>query len=991
MSRSNYFQWFCTKLMCIALIINSYPVFAQNLKEVKGKITDSGSQQTLSGVTIRAKVAKKTSSTNADGNYTIQTAQNDTLVITLIGYLTQEIAVNNRSMINLTLGSSTKELGEVVVIGYGTQRKGDVTSAVASLKEKDFTTGYMRDASELIQGKVAGLNITNGSGDPAATSNITLRGISSLQGSTTPLVLINGVPGDFNTVSPQEIESIDVLKDASAAAIYGTRGANGVILITTKQVDRDIPTTLAYSNYFSRSDFAKTADFVNASQLRSLIQQGLIPANRDEGHSTDWLGEISDPAFTQNHNVSIKGGNSKSNYVGNFNVLDNNGVFSRSYNKQMRFSLDVNHRMFNDRLKLNVNILRNTRKNGALGNGSSFNPEIYRQALIRNPTSAVTDDQGNWLESTLQEYSNPVAMLRETDGLIQSDLSRLTANATVSILKGWDAKVMVATDKRTELEGYSETKRHVSTTKNGINGFASRGDEENKTDYLEMTSTYTGNFNKHRLTILGGYSYQYGMNSGGMYSNLDFPSDAYSYNNMATGAGLLAGRGVMTSFKNDNKLIGFFGRASYGFDNKYNILASVRREGSSKFGVNNKWGTFPSVSVGWVISNEEFMKNLSFLSSLKLRGGYGVTGVIPNASYLSQTLLTYNENFYTHGDWIQGLVPVSNPNPDLRWEKSNELNIGLDFSFFKNRISGSVDVYNKLTKDMLWDYTVPVPPYLYNRIKANVGEMTNKGVELLLNASPVKSKDFEWTTTIAVSHNNNKLKSLSNDLFEVNGNYINQGATGAPIQTYTHRLEVGKPVGNFFGLKSVDIDANGEWIIETKDGVRKPIAQATSEDDKQYLGNGIPRFNGGLTNTFRYKNFDLSVVLTGAFDFQILNFQRMFYENPTIQYNALNSAYDKVYGKTLLKSTQEFVSYYVEDGDYVKIQNVTLGYNLPVKSIKFMSQARVYLGATNLATFTNYKGLDPEINRRDPLTSGNDSRDKYPSYRTVTIGLNVTF
>ena len=269
--------------------------------------------------------------------------------------------------------------------------------------------------------------------------------------------------------------------------------------------------------------------------------------------------------------------------------------------------------------------------------------------------------------------------------------------------------------------------------------------------------------------------------------------------------------------------------------------------------------------------------------------------------------------------------------------------------------------------------------------------MTNKGVELLLNASPIKSDNFEWTTTVTVSHNNNQLKSLSNDLFEVNGNYINQGATGAPIQTYTHRLEVGKPVGNFFGLKSVDIDDNGEWIIETKDGVRKPIAQATSEDDKQYLGNGIPRFNGGLTNTFRYKNFDLSVVLTGAFDFQILNFQRMFYENPTIQYNALNSAYDKVYGKTLLKSTQEFVSYYIEDGDYIKIQNVTLGYNLPVKNIKFMSQARVYLGGTNLATFTNYKGLDPEINRRDPLTSGNDSRDKYPSYRTVTIGLNVTF
>ena len=988
MKRFNSFQWFC-----IAYLVCMYPSFgvAQAQRTISGKITDAGSGEPLGGVTVNAHLAGESTATDANGNYSIPVQPGDTLTVAFLGYLEQTVAVGAQSTVNIELASDVSELGEVVVIGYGTQRKGDVTSAVASLKEADFTKGAMRDASELIRGKVAGLNITNGSGDPSATPNITLRGISSLQGSTAPLVLINGVPGEFNTVAPQEIESIDVLKDASAAAIYGTRGANGVILITTKQVNRDIPTTLDYNTYFSQSGFYKRADFVNAVQMRNLIQQGLLPESYDEGHTTDWLEEITKKGFIQNHNLSMKGGNAQSNYVGNFNYLENKGVFVRSYNREMRISFDVNHSMFNNRLKLNANVLRGSRANSALGDGAPFNREIYRQALIRNPTERVVDDEGNWYETSLRESTNPVSMIRETDGIIANDWTRVTANATVSISDGWDAKLMLATDRRTRLEGYSETKKHASTTKNGLNGYASRGDEKSTTDYLEMTSNYSKTFDKHRLTALAGYSYQYNVNSGGYYTNADFPTDKYDYHNMTTGAALLEGRATMGSNKDDNRLIGFFGRVSYGFDNRYNILASVRREGSSKFGVNNKWGTFPSLSLGWTISNEQFMQDIGFLSNLKLRGGYGVTGVIPNDSYLSQTLLTYEGNFYTNKEWIQGLVPVSNPNPDLRWEKSNEVNIGLDFSLFADRLSGSIDAYNKVTKDMLWDYTVPVPPYLYNRIKANVGEMQNRGIEVLLNAVPIKKADFEWNTSFTFSRNKNQLNSLSNDLFEVVGDYFNTGATAAPIQTYTHRLQVGKSVGNFFGLKAVDIDETGEWIIETNDGTRKKISEATSDDDKQYLGNGIPTMSGGLTNTFRYKNIDLSVVITGEFDFQILNFQRMFYENPTIQYNMLNSSFDELYGKARLNYPQAYVSHYIEDGDYLKVQNITLGYNLPVNTIRFLNTARIYAAGTNLFVLTGYKGLDPEIERQNQLTAGNDSRDKYPTYKTWTIGLNVTF
>ncbi|WP_188504329.1 SusC/RagA family TonB-linked outer membrane protein [Parapedobacter pyrenivorans] len=988
MKSFNSFQWFC-----IAYLICMYPLsgMAQAQREIRGKITDADSGESLAGVTVKAQLANGSTSTDVNGNYSIAMQPGDTLTVAFLGYVTQTVAVGTQSTINIALATDVSELGEVVVIGYGTQRKGDVTSAIASLKEADFTKGAMRDASELIRGKVAGLNITNGSGDPAATPNINLRGISSLQGNTAPLVLINGIPGEFNTVAPQEIESIDVLKDASAAAIYGTRGANGVILITTKQVDRDIPTTLDYSTYFSQTDFYKRADFVDAGQLRGLIQQGLLPESYDEGHTTDWLSEITRKGFIQNHNLNIKGGNSRSNYVGNFNYLGNDGVFVRSYNNELRLSFDVNHSMFDNRLKLNANILRGSRTGSALGDGEPFNQEIYRQALIRNPTERVIDDQGKWYETSLRESTNPVAMIQETDGIITNDWTRVTANATVSILDGWDAKLMLATDRRTRLEGYSETKQHASNTKNGLNGYASRGDGKSTTDYLEMTSTYSKTMDRHRLNALAGYSYQYHVNSGGFYTNSDFPTDKYSYHNMTTGAALLEGRATMGSNKDDDRLIGFFGRVSYGFDNRYNILASVRREGSSKFGVNNKWGTFPSLSLGWTISNEQFMQDIGFLTNLKLRGGYGVTGVIPNDSYLSQTLLTYEGNFYTNNQWIQGLVPVSNPNPDLRWEKSNEVNIGLDFSLFANRLSGSIDAYNKLTKDMLWDYTVPVPPYLYNRIKANVGEMQNQGIEVLLNATPVKKANFEWSASFTFSRNKNQLNSLSNDLFEVVGDYFNTGATAAPIQTYTHRLQVGKSVGNFFGLKAVDIDENGEWVIETADGTRKKISEATSDDDKQYLGNGIPAMSGGLTNTFRHKNIDLSVVITGEFDFQILNFQRMFYENPTIQYNMLNSAFDKVYGKATLNYPQAYVSHYIEDGDYLKVQNITIGYNLPTKTIKFLNSARIYAAGTNLFVFTDYKGLDPEIERRNQLTAGTDSRDKYPTYKTLTVGLNVTF
>ncbi len=970
------------------LLLTFFTSFAQ--KKIQGSIKDINGIP-LSEVTIMEKNASAGGVlSDFDGKFHILVKdQNSKLVFTYLGFFTQEVTISDQSTIDVILKESTQELTEVVVVGYGTQKKSRVTSAIASIKEVNFTKGAIRDASDLIRGKVAGLTITNGSGDPSAAPTILLRGISSLKGSNAPLVLINGVPGGIDTVAPSEIASIDVLKDASAAAIYGTRGANGVILITTKTVNKEMAPTLTYSTFATVANFAKKADFLDAGGIRNLLSQGTKLPFTDEGATTNWLDEISGSGFAQNHNLDVKGGTARTNYVVNLNYVDQTGVFNGTSNKEFRFSFDVNHKMFNDKFKINLNLLNGTQNMGLSEGTAGY---AYRQAMIRNPTAPIYKANGDYAETSRFQYYNPVAIMNETIEDRNNTWQRFTANLTLDLLPGWDTSLMLAKNKNTALNGYAETKKHYSNTLNGRNGVASRNTGATDRDFLEFTSKYNKEFDKHEFTVLGGYSYQYTVNEGFSASNFDFPTDAFSYNNLGAGNALSDGKAGMGSYKNDDKLIGVFGRANYNFDSKYDLLFSIRREGSSKFGENHKWGNFPAVSAGWSIHKESFLKDVLYLDSFKLRAGYGITGVIPSDSYMSQTLYNYNGYFFNDGKWVKGLVPASNPNPDLRWEKTAEVNIGVDFGFLSNRISGSFDVYSKKTSDMLWDYNVPTPPYLYGSITANVGKMENKGFEILLNIIPVKSENFVWNSSMTFSHNENKLTSLSNDLYAIDKNYINTGNTGDPISFSTHRLEVGQSIGNYWGLKSVDITNDGKWIIETADGTRKTLTpDLYNDDNKQYLGNGIPKYYAGWTNTFSYKKFDLSMVLTGAFDFQILNSQRMFYENPTINYNMLASAFDKVYDKAVLSYNQTYVSYYLEEGDYVKVDNITLSYNFDVKPFKVINAMRLYISGNNLATFTKYKGLDPEIQRGDPLSQGMDNRDKYPTTTSLTLGLNVTF
>lgn len=965
----------------------------QDAGTIKGRVVDEKGEG-LVGVSILEKGTSNGTISSTDGSYTLKVkGQKSILVFSYIGSKTQEIAVGNNATIKVTLLEDSKLVDEVVVIGYGTQRKGDVTSAISSVKSEDFTMGKIGDAAELVKGKVAGLSISKGSGDPNAESTIRLRGVLSLMGNSSPLVLVDGIEGGLGTVAPENIASIDVLKDGSAAAIYGTRGAAGVIIITTKSGKRGSKTQASYSGYTSLSKFGKTLGFMGADEIR----QGMT-SFKDKGYDTNWLDAITRTAFTHNHNFSIRGGSDKTTYSADFTYRKEEGVIIDTYNDEMKMNFDVSHWMLNDMLKVQFNMVKGIHKNSATNANNNGESNIYRQAIIRNPTEPIWNEDGSYYEDFSKiYYYNPVGMIKERQGEYKSENTRMTGNITFEPIKGWQTNLMLS--NRTSMnhdEGYYTSKFYAQKMDNHT-GYAYQSMGDSRTQNLELTSKYNTQINKSRVEALIGYSYQYNVNEGFNANNYDFQSDFFSYNNLSIGAALKDGKAGIGSGKDDNKLIGYFGRVSYGYDNKYNILISARREGSSKFGENNKWGTFPSASLGWTISNEEFMKGFGWLNNMKLRGGFGITGVIPNESYLSLTRYNLGSSYYyTNGKWKPGLVVASNPNPDLKWETSQEFNVGLDLSVLKDRLSTSIDLYTKKTSDMLWNFTVPVPPNLYPSTLANAGVMRNSGIEVAINVTPIRTKDFEWKTTLTGSTNINKLISLSNDLYETQ-NYLPEGGLGEPISMSTHRLEVGKAVGQFFGLKSVGVSKNGLWLIENpKTGAAEEINQnmLTSDTYKQYLGSGLPKVYLGWSNTFRYKNFDLNFQMTSQLGFNILNEPRAFYENNTVAFNRLRSVQNVPYGgQYTLSSAQQqtFVSYYLEKGDFLKMSNLSVGYTIPLKGNKYVNGIRAYVSGDNLFCITSYSGLDPELTNDYARAAGIDGRDKYPVIRSFTFGVNVTF
>lgn len=963
--------------------------------KVRGVIKDETGEPII-GATVRVKGQSEGTVSDFDGNFTLDVTDDNTLQISYIGYQTQEFAVGKQHHFSIVLEEDKKILNEVVVIGYGTQKKGDITSSVGSVKSEDFTAGAINDAGQLIQGKIAGLSVTNPSGNPVGGTEISLRGNTTILGaSTNPLILIDGVPGDFNTVAPEDIESIDVLKDGSAAAIYGSRGTNGVVLITTKKSNGNNINEVQYSGYLSLSTIAKKPDFCDADDYRQQIKDGLRDAAWDLGDNTNWIDAITRTGLSHVHNISFKGGNAQTNYIFNVNYRNLQGIFKRSDKEEFQGRAEVNHSMFDDKLRFNFQLLGNQTGYTATSDGGSFNTYSWRQALIHNPTEPIKNADGSWHENTgIFNYDNPVSRIYECDGEQKISQTRFSSNITLTPIKELTFNALFSYDKINQEGGYYETKKHISNVRDGMNGYASTGGSSTVTKLVELTAQFHKNFGDHTIQALAGYSYQESTYSNQYERNYNFPTDLYSWHNIGVGQALKEGLGTEYSYWLDTNLIGFFGRLNYNYKNRYLLMASVRHEAASQLaGTNKPWGTFPSVSLGWRITEEKFMKNQKVFDDIKLRAGYGVTGSQPSQSFLGVPLLGYGDYYLYNGQWIRALQPTQNSNDKLKWEEKHEYDIGADFSILNYRLNVSVDWYYRLIKGLLYDYSVPSPPNLYTTTRANVGEMSNNGLEIMVNAIPVQTKDFKWETTITFSTNSNKLKSLSNDLYQTSSDYFMTGWIEEPIKTESHIVRIGHKVGDIYGFKVVDVDESGKWIYLDKNGNRVNYDEFThSFEDKQILGNGVPKWYLGFNNQFRYKNFDLAINMRGAFGFQIMNGMRMFYENRSRQdWNRLRSAYDKVFGKAVLNTlcSEEFNSYYVENGDYWKIDNITLGYSFS-KINKWIKTLRLYASVNNAITITGYKGIDPEVSTSG-LAPSYDNRDSYPHTRAFTFGMNVTF
>ena len=963
--------------------------------KVRGVIKDETGEPII-GATVRVKGQSEGTVSDFDGNFTLDVTDNNTLQISYIGYQTQEFAVGKQHHFSIVLEEDKKILNEVVVIGYGTQKKGDITSSVGSVKSEDFTAGAINDAGQLIQGKIAGLSVTNPSGNPVGGTEISLRGNTTILGaSTNPLILIDGVPGDFNTVAPEDIESIDVLKDGSAAAIYGSRGTNGVVLITTKKSKGNNINEVQYSGYLSLSTIAKKPNFCDADDYRQQIKDGLRDAAWDLGDNTNWIDAITRTGLSHVHNISFKGGNAQTNYIFNVNYRNLQGIFKRSDKEEFQGRAEVNHSMFDDKLRFNFQLLGNQTGYTATSDGGSFNTYSWRQALIHNPTEPIKNADGSWHENTgIFNYDNPVSRIYECDGEQKISQTRFSSNITLTPIKELTFNALFSYDKINQEGGYYETKKHISNVRDGMNGYASTGGSSTVTKLVELTAQFHKNFGDHTIQALAGYSYQESTYSNQYERNYNFPTDLYSWHNIGVGQALKEGLGTEYSHWLDTNLIGFFGRLNYNYKNRYLLMASVRHEAASQLaGTEKPWGTFPSVSLGWRITEENFMKNQKVFDDIKLRAGYGVTGSQPSQSFLGVPLLGYGDYYLYNGQWIRALQPTQNSNDKLKWEEKHEYDIGADFSVLNYRLNVSVDWYYRLIKGLLYDYSVPSPPNLYTTTRANVGEMSNNGLEIMVNAIPVQTKDFKWETTITFSTNSNKLKSLSNDLYQTSSDYFMTGWIEEPIKTESHIVRIGHKVGDIYGFKVVDVDESGKWIYLDKNGNRVNYDDFThSFEDKQILGNGVPKWYLGFNNQFRYKNFDLAINMRGAFGFQIMNGMRMFYENRSRQdWNRLRSAYDKVFGKAVLNTlcSEEFNSYYVENGDYWKIDNITLGYSFS-KINKWIKTLRLYASVNNAITITGYKGIDPEVSTSG-LAPSYDNRDSYPHTRAFTFGMNVTF
>lgn len=954
----------------------------QQDKKLTGRVIDEKGESVI-GANVVVKGTTTGTVTDMDGTFTLDISNpNSILQISYIGYNTEDVALNGKSTVKVQLTVDSKTLEEVVVVGYGKLKRSDIATAVVSVTPSNFNSGGTRDPMSLLEGKVAGLSITRTEGaNPNSGVAYQLRGVTSLTGSTSPLIVIDGVPdGNMDLLQPEDIESIEVLKDGAAAAIYGSRANAGVILITTKKGEKGT-NSIEYSTFFTNYRLAKRPDFLTADEYRSFMKDPNNPKSgqmKDFGSSTDLYDElINKNNLSQSHNLAISGGTEATTYRGSLYYNDYQGIGKQNQRQNYGARVMLNSKGYDDMLTVQLNLATNFNYANLLGGGG------WETANTFNPTIALTDE--------LEQMVNPVNRLSEHRNKRNQQTTQASGKVGFEPIKNLIFSMFgsVVRDSYVDSEYINVNSWESSQNYEGL-GYAKKETQLDIKGVVEPTVEYSTLIKKvHSISAVGGYSYQYNVWEKHGEENRGFLNDVTQDNDLGAGSWNSEGKAGMWSEKQEDKLIAFFGRVNYSFDNRYVAQISLRHEGSTKFGADQKWGNFPSYSVAWNASNEEFMKQFGFLNLLKLRVGYGVTGNSGISRYRSIVQLGTG-GFYLSpdGKWVQSYGPASNPNPNLKWEKKKELNLGIDFGFLNNRIGGAIDIFNRTTSDLLETYTAQQPPFIFNDIYTNVGDITSKGIEITLNTIPVVTKDFTWKADLTASHSVNRLKSFSNQLYTIDykeyGDIGGYGALGNSIRTYA-----GDKIGNFYGKRFAGFNEEGKWLFYNAKGEKVLADAINSGEDYSVIGNGVPKLYMSWSNYLRYKNFDLSILFRGKFGFDVLNRMEMAYGNKvTLPTNVLVSATTK---HAELNDTYQYSDYYLEKGDFVKLDNVTVGYNFRSTSgNKKIPQFRIYFTARDLFTITGYDGLDPEVNDTG-LEPGLDSRDRYPITRSFTLGLNVKF
>ena len=959
--------------------------------QVQGVVRDETGQP-VPGVSVKVKGTTTVVATDANGRFSLSVpATTSVLTFSFIGYDTQDVTVGNRTNItvNLKPSSTTLETVDVVAVGYGTLDKKEVTSSVSHVDASEFRQSGSRNPLDLIQGKVPGLVLTRTSGsNPNSAVSVQLRGAITVTGSSSPLFVIDGIPdANPDLLQQDDIESVDVLKDGSGAAIYGTRGNAGVIIITTKK-GKPGPPQFNYNSYFRKEYLNNKPDFLSPDEFAQRVAAGDI-SQQDFGNRTEFYDAlINKDNFSQNHNLSLSGGSNTSSYRASINYRDLQGIALQNGRKEYTVRLNINQKGFNDRLSAQFNLASNFNNANMLGGGG------WESEAAKNPTLSNFNPDGTYrydLTST-NEYAR---LFMETNKRKQQTTSA-DAKFDLDIIEGLKASVFGSVTRNNNNDGSYRFKGSEDSMENSDfrgGGYASRGTDLNQKFAVEPTLQFNKIIQeKHSINAVAGYSYRYEINEGSSASNRGFINDLFHEDKLSQGTALAVGKANMDSYKNDNTLVAFFGRVNYAFNNRYMAQFILRREGSSRFGENNKWGNFPAVSAGWNISEEDFLKDSRTINYLKFRVGYGITGNSGFSNNASRVTLGGGGRYlFPDGNYYETYGPARNPNPDLKWETKRELNLGLDFRMVNNKLSGSIDVFKRTTKDLLDTYTTPQPPYVQSSIYANVGQISSQGIELALSYDAINHEDFKWNMDVTASTLKNTLDSYSNEQFNVTyktfGGIGGAGDLGDAITTYE-----GSRVGEFWGKKFAGFTEDGKWLFYNRNGeaVRNDQinnSKDLNQTDLQNIGNAIPKYYASWTNNFRYKQFDLRIFVRGKFDYQILNTTALTYGNKTWSGNLLRETFGKFKD---IKDTYMYSDYYLESGTNVKIDEITLGYNFKLNT-KWARSARIYASGQNLATITGYSGNDPDFVQDTGLGPGIDNRGAYPSTRSFLIGLNVGF